>query len=53
VSQKFARKISLVFSPGSASFFGHDATASLPHHSSIQAKSFAIFCTELLTHDTC
>src|SRR5664279_6594901 len=38
LSRKFAYEISLVFSPGSSSFFGHDATASLPHHSSIRTK---------------
>jgi len=38
LTRKFAYEISLVFSAGSSSLFGHNATALLPHRSSIRPK---------------
>lgn len=52
LSRKFAHEIWLFFSPGSSSFFGHETTASLPHHSSIRTRIFAIFHKGLPTQDT-
>jgi hypothetical protein len=40
VSPKFTHEISLIFSAGSSSLFGHNATALLPHRSSIRRKIF-------------
>jgi hypothetical protein len=38
MDRKFTYKISRVFLPGSSSLFSHNATALLPHRSSIRAK---------------